>query len=141
MITTTSKTVSTDPTETSRRGFTLLEMVAAVIILAIAAAIALPTFFGLIGNNSQQAATQSARVAANEAFDRAYGAQAPVNAIDIYTAYAADYAASATSVSSGVVAGTGGTVKYSIALNNTTYNVCVTFSGVVGTPPVLNGIC
>jgi len=124
----------------TNKAFTLLELVVAVVILAIISAVALPTFLSLISSSASSSAASSAKNAANEAFDAAQGSGVGVTTANIYSAYT-DNGASATSIPSTMTAGGGGVVKYTVSINGTTYNNCVTFSATPGTPYTFNGAC
>jgi prepilin-type N-terminal cleavage/methylation domain-containing protein len=124
----------------TRKAFTLLELVVAVVILAIISAVALPTFLSLITGNAASSAASSTKVAAGDAFANASGSGIGVTTANIYSAYS-DGAASATSIPSTMTAGSGGVVKYTVTVNGTTYGNCETYSATPGIAPTFNGTC
>ena len=71
----------------NRKGFTLVELVIVIAVIAILAAVLLPTFSNVIENAKQSSATQSA----TNAFKAYYGSDAIASVSDTYDTMA-DYA-------------------------------------------------
>ena len=121
------------------RGFTLLELTVAIVVLGILAALAVPTFVGVINGARQAAAKQSALAAAQDAIDQAAQQGSSVTTAFIYTAAneVASGAVSAESVPSSVATGGGGVVRYNVTTSGSNYvGICVVMPSAINAAPV-----
>jgi len=123
----------------TRKAFTLLELTVAIVVLGILAALAVPTFIGVINGARNASAQSSAMTAAQDAVDLAAQQGVSPSSSYIYQAAAEvpSGAVSAESVSSGAAAGTGGIVRYNVTTSGGNHvGVCVTLPSAINAAPV-----
>jgi len=129
----------------TRRAFTLLELVVAIVVLGILAALAVPAFTTVINNSKKSTATESALSVSRDAVAiAATGGTAPLSAH--VSAAIAESIGSPVTVVLGSNLGQPGmpanVVKYSVATSNPPTTVCVTMPTTLnGTPVYLGSSC
>jgi prepilin-type N-terminal cleavage/methylation domain-containing protein len=115
----------------SRKAFTLLELVVALVVLGILAALAVPTYLSVITSAKSAVADSNALSVATDAVAIAAIAQSGASAGSLTTAIGEDNAA----VSAGVDTPLTG-VLASATLNSSGYCVGITFNGDNGAPTI-----
>ena len=129
----------------TRKAFTLLELVVALVVLGILAAIAVPTFLTVVGNTKNSVAQTDAMAIARNAIEIAATNGLAPSANDVSTAAGESANNVTVAVTSNIstAAGVGGVAK--LTLTNSQFGtkvVCINFpSQVNGSPTFIGYSC
>ncbi|MEI8405674.1 MAG: type II secretion system protein [Actinomycetes bacterium] len=116
----------------TRKAFTLLELVVAIVVLGILAALAIPSFAQVITNSKQQIANNTALSTARDAV--------AIAATTGGSAVLANYQ-SASTENAGVTSVVAGSVLNTVKFTVSGLTVCVTMPTLVNGTPALTGSC
>jgi prepilin-type N-terminal cleavage/methylation domain-containing protein len=131
----------------SRKAFTLLELVVALVVLGILAALAVPTYLSVINNSKVATATSTAVSVATDAVALGSDAQSAATYGNLSTAVGETSGVSLTSAtnSSDAVTTTGtdtlSSADLTVTNNGNSECIAVNFTGTVNGPPTANGTC
>jgi len=124
----------------TRKAFTLLELVVAIVVLGILAALAVPAFTQVITNSKKSTATESALSISRDAVAIAATSGGPASSADVNTAIT-ESTNTPVSVSSNLTTVTGqpNVVKYSVVNGSSSTTVCVTIPAIINATPTYYG--